>query len=298
MSRLNGLLETLVTVIVRYHDQKRELPAAQESEQVHALLDKPHAELYKTLHNLVEASTANDKARLSLLMYTLHTVDLLKSLFDSQTPTEEEPLNLIKKQVLQFIVDVQTLLTTSQSSELIIKYNNHDTRMYGFMRAAWRGYSLCTSGHILQQTLFPTLRLPSDATLDKVDVVINDIFKEHTLLLLIRTQEQENHRLSSKVVVLEKELENAKSELRAAETSKPTAIKHPVRVAHDEGPVHRSKSSGSIASTHNRAARPPKFSFLSMIAEGLGLNEAPIKKDESARIKTSEPTFHDSYHDF
>ena len=226
----------------------------------------------------------------------MHNVSLLKSSFDNQAPIDEESLILLKKQLIQFTIDIQTLLATSQSTELTIKYNTRDVKIFGFMRAVWRGYSLCTSGLLLQNTLFPTLRLPINAPIDKINQVISDIFNEHNLILLVKAQEQENKRLSTEVLNLQRDLETTRSDLRLAEKSKstiklkaPSTKQAPACGAHDMDSIHRSRSSGSIAAKPVRVQRSmSKFSLFGLLAEGLGFAPDRDTRDMSATDKERE----------
>ena len=210
MSRTADLLYSLSIIITRYHAIELALPAGTEYDTTQQLLDKPHADMIAGLNELIEAATTRDATRKPLLMYILHQIDVLQSILSNPPVLEDDNLEIIQKKLIQFVTDIQALLQTSQSIELAIKYNGLDVKLYGLMRGALALYSPCTSGQILTETLFPALRLPINATSEKVAKTITTMLEELQHDVIYRT---ENDALHNENVSLKKTIESLQKEL-------------------------------------------------------------------------------------
>jgi hypothetical protein len=217
MPSIRELLESSVLVIVQYHKAKLPKSPGTESETMQNLLQKPHTDMVADLITLIDASVttnSRDEARRPLMMYILHNIELLRSYLDSPTPIEEPAFKLIKKQVIQYVVDVHRLLHLSQATEMSINYNQHELKLFGLMSRAWGLYSLCTSGRILQTTLLLTLGLSTEASEDKAALTVSDLFNEHQRSLLndqisvFIEQQAELTRLREEVAALKLELQD------------------------------------------------------------------------------------------
>ncbi len=216
MPYIPELLKSSISVILRYHEDKLGPQPNTEQERIKQMLDKPHPTMITDLTALIEAAvTANarDGARRPLMLYILHNIDTIRSFVDHKGPLDEASLAIIKAQLIQFIVDLQTLLSTIQRSTIVVNYNQKSVELFGLKHAAWELYTreqLCTSGNILRDTLFTTLLLPIDTSRDNIERTISDMLLEYQRRLDIvaredslRTQEAELTSLRTEVPRLE-----------------------------------------------------------------------------------------------
>ncbi len=218
MPHIRELLDSSVLVIVRYHKAKLPKHPNTEADTRHNLLQMPHAKMISELTDLIHtAVTTNDRdeARRPLLMYVLHHVDQIRSFVDSQTPLEDEAINLLEANLTQFIANIQCLLLQPQRLEKTFSYNQKEVKLYGLMRGAINFYSLCTSGAILQDTLFSALLLPTDASPDNMKRTITDMISHHQRHLILTSRE-------IALKFQENELVDLRKEVAATRRLKPT----------------------------------------------------------------------------
>ena len=226
MLRIEGLLTSLVTVIVSYHGSKvvKEASAMPEAapdsllkkeevatepqatpdlllkKKVEDLLLKPDPELVAALTLLIEEATKEPEApglfsmsiyvpRRPLLMYILHGVTILRPIVTSPEPLEDR-FTSAKGQLTLLLTDLHTLLSTSQSTAKECKYGDQIVQVNGLVRRFWPTLSLCGSGSTLQTFLFPALGLPVDADLSRITKTADSILNEHHLDLLKKVKDE------------------------------------------------------------------------------------------------------------
>jgi len=281
MSDLNGLLNALVTVVVHYRDDKLSLPR-QDANTLKNLIEKPLAELQKTLTEMIESATQKDKTRKPLLDYIVYNIALIKPLLENAAPKLDT--ENIKSQVRQFIQDIQTLMINSQSVELTINYNLQRIKMYGLQRSMLRGYSLCISGTLLQDNVFKALDNVHTAKIEEIKRSLDLLFCAHEISCL----KSENQKLSQKNQLLltenselKQEKEIAQDKARSFKTQSNMIMQQPKQQEGFLAPQHTPLDRGKISATPNRA--PHLFSFWSdLIVEGINfLTEEEENEDSS-----------------
>ncbi len=242
MPYIPELLESSVTVIVRYHEAKLGQQPNPESERIQLLLKKPHIEMITDLTGLIEAAvtaSARDEARRPLLMYVLHNIIMLRSVVDSQTPLDDDSLASIKQKLVQYVVDIQTLLLTSQGTEIPIKYNQKEVRLYGLMGRAWSAWKLSCSGNILHNTLFPTLLLPIGASRDRIECELADMLKEYQRHLVLNARELDIHSRETVLKTKEDELVGLKQDVAFLRSELKKALAQQEQAASEGTPRHQ-----------------------------------------------------------
>ncbi len=278
MSDLKGLLNALITVVVHYHSDKLALPR-QATNDLENLMEKPLAELQKTLTEMIESATQKDKTRKPLLEYVLHNIALIKPMFDNtalQLNTEN-----IKLQVRQFIQDIQTLMMTSHSVEVTINYNLQAVKMYGLQRSMFRGYSLCISGTLLQDNVFKALDNVHTAKIEEIKKSLDLLFCAHEISCLKSENQklsQQNQLLLTENNELKQEKEIDRNKAMSFKTQTNMIMQQPKQQEGLLAPRHTPLDRGKISATPNRA--PDPISFWSTLVQGLSF----LTEDEENEV--------------
>lgn len=196
MSRLQNLVNSLVTVILNYTDPKRLKGQTEEG-----LLQKSHGDLIKDLTQLIEGATASYVTRRTLLDYFLYELNTLKPLADKSTPLDEVELKRIKIHLLALITNTQDLLKIDKTSSLPISYNEEDrdktVQISGFIDGGTLYSSTCRSGQVIQHWHEDIEKLsvfPTDSLKD-AQLFLGHIIDEHHSAILLPHLEKENHQL-------------------------------------------------------------------------------------------------------
>ena len=218
MPQIRELLTASVTAIIRYHETKIATHPSTESLTVQQLLAATYPEMMERLSTLISESitAAKDETRRPLLNYLLYITGVLRSFVDQHKPSDDAALINIKLQLLQFFIDIGTLLKTSQSIQLPVHYDEKTVPLFGLVRGILAGYALSDSGTILKNTLFSTLQLAADAQQGVVKIVLNDVIDAHQRMLQVEAREAAVH-------ARELQLQARELEMKARETAKSTA---------------------------------------------------------------------------
>ncbi|KTC94956.1 hypothetical protein [Legionella feeleii] len=196
MSRLQNLVNSLVSVILNYTDPKRLKGHTEES-----LLQKSHEDLIKDLTQLIKDATASYETRRTLLDYFLYELNTLKPLADKSTPLGEAELKRIETHLLALITNTQDLLKIDKTSSLPVSYNEEDrdatVKISGFIDGGNFYSSTCRSGQVIQRWHEGIEKLsvfPADSLKD-AQLFLDHIIDEHHSAILLPHLEEENRRL-------------------------------------------------------------------------------------------------------
>lgn len=199
MTRLEDLLYSLATVIIRYHDvQARVKKLVFETDKQLIRRDSRH--LAKTIINdnqldyktkfegLIKECSSERK---SFLTYLLNELVLIKRLLDRKTPFETSQLEEFRKQLFTLFSDFNKLLSTVKSSPCKITYSNSDftpgsTRtLDGLVNDGWSGSELCNSGIFLNEEVLERFHVALICSPDEIAEIAEQICIEHQNTLLI-----------------------------------------------------------------------------------------------------------------
>jgi hypothetical protein len=176
------LLNSFVGVITQYHQEKLG-PSIDKPQNIEQITSLPHEAMVTELTSYIYKATERNETRRPLLLYILNGIERLKSLIDSTDPIADAAVVLIKRQLVDLIVHLKNLLTVSHSTLQTISYNNKDIELHGFVRGVFSGYSLCTSGQIIESTVFPSLGLKPNANNDAIEKALCCIIDEHVKMV-------------------------------------------------------------------------------------------------------------------
>lgn len=211
MSRLQNLVNSLVTVILNYTDPKRLKGLTAE-----LLLQKSHEELIKDLTQLIKEATAIYETRCSLLNYFLYELNTLKPLADNKPePLSEIELNRIKTHLVDLISNTQKLLKIEKVNFLPVNYNEEDreatAKISGFIDGGTLYSSTCRSGQVIQLWHGDISIFPIDS-LKNVPSFLDHIVNEHHTALLLPHLVEENRKLKAVNTRLSESVEGLQSQ--------------------------------------------------------------------------------------
>jgi hypothetical protein len=118
MIRLEDLLRSLVTTVIRYPDNNMSRQAYQE--RAETLLLKLTDE-YKNLEDRI--STLPDKTRSPLFQYFIHEIKFLKEMLDRKNSFNTNELLHYKQQITQMLMTFKNLLLKTKTESLDVKYS-------------------------------------------------------------------------------------------------------------------------------------------------------------------------------
>ncbi len=199
MTRLEDLLYSLATVIIRYHDvQSRVKKLVFETDKQLIRRDSRH--LAKTIinDNQVDYKTKFEALvkecppeRKPFLTYVLNELVLIKLLLDRKTPFEPSQLEELKKQLFTLFSDFNKLLSTVKSRPCKITYSTSDFTpgsthtLDGLVNDGWAGSELCNSGIFLNQEVLERFGVTLISSPEEIAEIAEQICVEQQNALLI-----------------------------------------------------------------------------------------------------------------
>lgn len=203
MTRLEDLLYSLTTVIIRYHDIQTNAKKliAEDDEK---LVRKKSRSLAKTIINdkstdyktrldtLIKECTAVQTSRKPLLSYILNEIVLLTSFLEHKESLELPKFEVFKKQVTQLVLDIKTLLSIAKDTTAKITHHNsaEDSdkliQLEGLIDVGYyKGGSLCNSGLFLKEEVLERFNLEVSSTSDDIKEFTYQLCEEHQNTLLV-----------------------------------------------------------------------------------------------------------------
>ncbi|QBR84009.1 hypothetical protein E3983_06370 [Legionella israelensis] len=160
---LSTVLNSLVTVIIRYHDSQRVKPLvlSRKSEDFHEkaneLLKEPTDSLVGLLTNYINQCTTdiNYPERKDFLMFILYQVEYLNNVLTSEESFDTKKLKDTHEHLSQLLIDARQLLNTSKGTSYTVSWGHNKTLLDGL----YGTYSFCNSGTILKEELLKRLHL-------------------------------------------------------------------------------------------------------------------------------------------
>lgn len=207
MSRLTELLRSCITVILSYHQEVSGTVGGLQVETIDRLLAKSKEEMQQDLLALVMVSTEAVQTRRPLLQYICYAIELLRELKDSDTAFFQTNAKKTASELQALFLSLRTLLITSQQRLVPIKYKNIYIEIYGLMNGVWPVNGLCTSGGLIESTLFPALRLrPAEAEAERIQLALDDLLNEHSISLKLKESQEALERARMLIPAMERTL--------------------------------------------------------------------------------------------
>lgn len=164
LPNLSSVLNSLVTVIIRYHDSQhvaKPMVASRKPEDFHKKADellKEPTSLISTLEDCINQCTTalNYTNRNGLLLFLLSQVNYLNDIVNREKSFDENELKAIYERLSQLVIDARQLLNTYKGTPCTVRNSNGDWLKLDGLHAT---YSYCNSGLILQEELLQRLYL-------------------------------------------------------------------------------------------------------------------------------------------
>ncbi|HAT8591776.1 TPA: hypothetical protein JA986_03145 [Legionella pneumophila] len=233
MTRLEELLYTLTSVIIRYHDSQPKVLNKLIVESNPILLRRKALALAKEiiqdkdveckgrLEELIQNCTKGYPDRKPFLYFILNEVLFLKSMLDKKSSFEPSKLEEYKKQIAQLLIDLKQLMITSKSKTYEVKYTsateNSETSisLSGVKNDGYVGGEFCNSGNLIKEEVLEALNIHINSkntaecsSDEEIKALAESLCLEHQNALLVpellekarilteSSQEQENELLT------------------------------------------------------------------------------------------------------
>ncbi len=230
MTKLEDLLYSLTTVLIRYHDcqtgikpliLENDVTLLRSKSRTYAINILQDKDYISRLEDLIKTCTKGYPARTPFLFYLLNEIKFLKTLQDRKNSFEPDKLEEYKNQLSQLFVDLKRLLNTLKDETYEVKYSRLNAEsenskvtiaLSGLTQNAYFGKKPCRSGDLIKEEVLDTLNISSTYSQKEIDsrnysdseikIIANSICIEHQNALLVPE-------LQAKFAVLE--VEYAKS---------------------------------------------------------------------------------------
>lgn len=241
MTRLEDLLYSLTTVLVRYHDSQSSVKKLIAEKDVHELRKKSRncainiiqdkeTDFKIRLEELIKECTDGYPGRKPFLHFLLHEINFLKSLLDKKQSFNPEELKEYKNQISQLLVDFKTLLLTPKSKTCEVKHSKSGAyakatiALSGLKNDSYYGSDLCNSGGLLKEEALDMLNIAISYSDEEIRVIAEQLCLEHQNALkvpeleaqtecLLKATEEHQQGFESKRQKLEDTIKNQEDEI-------------------------------------------------------------------------------------
>lgn len=229
MTRLEELIYSLATVIVRYHDAQRVPRKLVDENDPTVLKEKSRESAKKIIQNtevnfdirlkeLIVACTADYADRKPFLSFLLHEITFLKAQLDRKVPYSPEELGLYRQQIIQLLLDFQQLLKVSKDKVFKVTHSSFTDEplrieLNGLMNNSWFENSYCNSGLLIMDEVLDKCRLSIKSSPEAIKNYAYDLCEEHEKTL----PNKENLRLKEELQQKEETAEKEKAQREKAE---------------------------------------------------------------------------------
>lgn len=214
MTRLEDLIYSLATVLVRYHDSQgltvnlidepnESLKTLKSRKLAISIVTSDSLKFEDKLKELISNCTIKYPDRQHFLTYILNELIVLKEFHDSNTVMDHNSLLQYKSLVFQMINQFKQLLLIKKNETTAIKYsalpgnNGADITLNGLINTAYVGSYFCNSGILLLTEVLNRLNLSDKSLVEELECAAQDIITEHqNALLAKKTFELTNQLLS------------------------------------------------------------------------------------------------------
>lgn len=194
MTQLKKLIQSLTTVLVRYHDIQGvniqvsgtdpKTPHSEYGKKAAELLGKENPDT--VLENLNNEFMDKYPERRELLKYLKNIIISLHKLSIKTETSSDSELNKYSKMVVQLVTDLKVLLATKKSVKYTVALKLPDKApesfaLKGLYDDGYLAFGLCASGSLIQEEV---LKLFAELTDKELEETIIGIFLEHNNALL------------------------------------------------------------------------------------------------------------------
>ena len=237
MTRLEDLLHSLSTVLLRYHDTQGVNVLVTESNPVLLLkktrdrasliLKDPDVPFDKCLKDLIKECTNGYPGRKPFLSYILNEIIYLKAMLDKKNSFSPKEFDEYKKQMAKMLVDFRQLLITLKNKTYNVTYSairseeDSDSEvtisLSGLVNTAYMGNPLCNSGTLLTEEVLHRLNMTASYSDEAITALADNICTEHQNALLVPELIAKNSALEERTKAQKATIESLTPKLATAE---------------------------------------------------------------------------------
>ncbi|CAM3054986.1 hypothetical protein [Legionella worsleiensis] len=199
MTKIEKLMYSLATVIIRYHDSlaSKKLITARDIAETRPKSRQYATELIRrsgfiqNLENIIKNCTIGYEARRPFLEYLLNEIVLIHSYLNKTTSFTPEELDKYTLQIFTLLVDIKGCLNTPKGSIYVVTKHQSDLgpqeliSLPGCINDAYVGNYFCNSGIFLKKEVLKTLEITHKDSDDKIWELAKDICLEHQDTILV-----------------------------------------------------------------------------------------------------------------
>ena len=167
--RLEKLFNSLITIILSYTNK---------AERSHVFKNSTLDALENDILSRPTSIWRTD--RTSLMLYILSTIHLLRPHIQSPKVLNEDETNNLKIKLINFIINLQKIVSSSNSVEIDVLIDGRHTFIEGC--GTWRS----VSGDIIKKNVFIALAIPTQGSEYVIRQYITDLLNEQQNPLLLR----------------------------------------------------------------------------------------------------------------
>lgn len=184
LGKLATLFETIIFTYYGYRPEDVILESdSEQQEGSDEFIEVKRGSVSIDDYILYAAAQKKGSDRAPLMSYLGYGIQLIRTTLENPKPLDENSCQELKNQLIQLLVDLQSVSVGSKSAHIAVNYNGTQVMI--------KGCCGCTSGNLLQNVLFSTIKSVDD----EMKAYIVDIVNAHQSPLL----KQENQRLAQQV---------------------------------------------------------------------------------------------------
>ncbi|MFO2970767.1 Dot/Icm T4SS effector RavI [Legionella pneumophila serogroup 10] len=263
MTRLEELLYTLTSIIIRYHDSQPKVLNKLIVESNPILLRRKALALAKEiiqdkdveckgrLEELIQNCTKGYPDRKPFLHFILNEVLFLKSMLDRKNSFEPSKLEEYKKQITQLLIDLKQLMITPKSKTYEVKYTSAtessetSISLSGVKNDGYVGGEFCNSGNLIKEEVLEALNIHINSkntaecsSDEEIKALAESLCLEHQNALLVPELLEKAQILSESSKEQEKEL---LTKTQQAETDKQVIIEQQATILEKDKEIEKLK---------------------------------------------------------
>lgn len=200
MIRLEELLYSLTTVIIRYHDSLAlPLIRASNKTEMHlksrelatAIINDRDQDFKLKLNELIQNCTKGYPGRRPFLSFMLNEIVLIHSFLNKKNSFSPEEFIEYKAQIFRLLMDFKGLLTTIKGKTYSVTQHKTEINpegvidLYGCINDGYTGNEFCNSGIFLKEEILEILNIKISFVEEKYREFAERICTEHQNALLV-----------------------------------------------------------------------------------------------------------------
>lgn len=206
MTQLDDLLNSLVTLLIRYHDSQPKIKKiisdtdhqqSRKKSRVYAInvLREDDINFKSFVTNLIKQSTSGYTGRSPFLSFILYEITFLKTLQSIKEPLDSQQLEEYKALITQLFIDFKKLLMTTKNKTCEVQYSrfsnevvmNYERKMElsGLKKDTYIGNIFCNSGCLLNEEVLERFNILINSTDEELQLIAQNICEEYQNTLLI-----------------------------------------------------------------------------------------------------------------